>query len=163
MKSLFCLFVNVCILTNAKAQFEKGQKMITGQFSFGYQTIQHTSAFPSSSSSNFFTSFTLSRFTTPTTIKSFGVNLGYSGNSGNYDERSLGVCYNFTKLQKLANRFYLTFPGNATIEYGELINGVSEQTYVSTDASVGIGLLYLTTIGSNQIKVDLEAILKYAQ
>ena len=50
-----------------------------------------------------------------------------------------------------------------TIEYGELINGVSEQTYVSTDASVGIGLLYLTTIGSNQIKVDLEAILKYAQ
>jgi hypothetical protein len=122
MKNLLLLCICFCIVVTSKAQFEKGQKMIAGQLSFNSLTTQPKTTFTGSTSSNIFTSISLSRFASPTIIKGFGVTFEYGEHSSNFFSSSVGVFYNCTKLEKLANRFYLTYGGNLAINYSEFKN-----------------------------------------
>lgn len=147
MKTLL-LFVGCCLLiSTSKAQFEKGQKMIDGQFSFYDQTIQATSLAPTSSSSNINASFALLHFSNPTTIKGFGISYSYGDNNSNYITSSYGAFYSYTKLETLAKRLYLSFGGKAGINYSEYNNenpGFSkyQQNSITPNLSLGMGLLY---------------------
>jgi hypothetical protein len=148
MKNLLLLCFFFFLITSSKAQFEKGQKMIGGQFSFYDQNIQANSVTPKSNSSSINASFSLSNFTSPTLFKGFGFNYGYGDNATNYISSSIGAFYNCTKLEKLANRFYLTFGGTAAINYSETNTSANfaqdknKQTSITPSISLGLGLLY---------------------
>ena len=148
MKNLLLLCVCFLLITTTKAQFEKGQKMIDGQFSFYDQKIQANSVRPMFNSSNVNASFSLSHFTSPTIIKGFGISYGYGDNGTNYISSYVGAFYNCTKLEKLANRFYLTFGGTAAINYSEANTSANfaqdknKQTSITPSLSLGLGLLY---------------------
>ena len=142
MKNLLLSCICFCLVATTKAQFEKGQKMIAGQLSFNSLTTQPKTTFIGSTSSNIFTSFSLSRFASPTSIKGFGVTFEYGEHSSNFFSSSVGVFYNCTKLEKLANRFYLTFGGTLAINYSEFKNFDTKHSSVTSIVSLNLGLLY---------------------
>ncbi|MBI1692345.1 MAG: hypothetical protein FYV88_0680, partial [Bacteroidetes bacterium] len=142
MKNLLLLCICFCLVATSKAQFEKGQKMIAGQLSFNSLTTQPKTTFTGSTSSNIFTSFSLSRFASPTIIKGFGVTFEYGEHSSNFFSSSVGVFYSCTKLEKLANRFYLTFGGTLAINYSEFKNFDTKHSSVTSIVSLNLGLLY---------------------
>ena len=142
MKKLLLLCICICLVATTKAQFEKGQKMIAGQLSFNSLTTQPKTTFTGSTSSNIFTSFSLSRFASPTIINGFGVTFEYGEHSSNFFSSSVGVFYKYTKLEKLANRFFLTFDGTAAINYSQGNFNPTKQTYIFSNVSLNLGLLY---------------------
>jgi hypothetical protein len=146
MKNLLLFCICILLLSSSKAQFEKGQKMITGQFSFSDQKVQSGSSTSSPNSSYIFASFSLSHFTNPTTIKGFGINYGYNDNSYNITS-TYGAFYNCTKLEALTKRVYLSFGGTAAINYRNYIFNnpnfnANTQTSITPSLSIGLGLLY---------------------
>lgn len=146
MKNLLLFCICILLISSTKAQFEKGQKMITGQFSFSDQKYQSSSA-PSSTNSSFVgTSFSYSHFTSPTTIRGFGINFGYNDNSNNISS-TYGAFYNYTKLETLAKRLYLSFGGTAAINYRNYIFNnpnfnSNNQSSITPSITIGLGLLY---------------------
>jgi hypothetical protein len=142
MKNLLLLCICFCIVVTSKAQFEKGQKVITGQFSFNTQSTQINSPSGVSNASDVFAAFSYSSFSSPTTLKGFGINLVYGDNSTNSISNSVGIFYNYTKLEKLANRFFLTFDGTAAINYSEFKNFDTKHSSVTSIVSLNLGLLY---------------------
>ena len=117
---LFVQFVN--------AQFSSGQKMIGGQLSVNFYSNDLTSS-PGSEqrTGSVFTSFSLSRFKSPTYFSGFGINYGYNYTHSNiglaateYIDRnnSLGIFVSGTKLKSLAGKFYLGFTGTSGMVYG---------------------------------------------
>jgi hypothetical protein len=142
MKKLLCLCICFCLLATTKAQFEKGQKVITGQLSFNNWTTQSQPAILTSSLSQIATSFSLSRFTSPTIIKGFGFNFAYALNNSEFNDISTGIFYNCTKLEKIASRFYLTFAGNAALNYYENQSDFTKNSGIISSVSLSLGLLY---------------------
>ena len=148
MKNLLTLCSCFLLITSIKAQFDKGQKMIDGQFSFYNQKIQANSVTPKSNASYVNASFSLSHFTSPSIIMGFGISYGYGDNGENSTSNSVGAFYNCMKLEKLANRFYFTFAGTASINYNEnnssanLGQDKNKQTSITPSISLGLGLLY---------------------
>ena len=143
MKNLLFLCICFCLVATTKAQFEKGQKVIAGQFSFYTQSTQINSpSWGVSHASDVFAAFSYSSFSSPTTLKGFGINLVYGDNSTNSIGNSVGVFYNYTKLEKLANRFYLTFDGTAAINYSQGNFNPTKQTFIFSNVSLNLGLLY---------------------
>ena len=142
MKNLLLLCICFCLVATTKAQFEKGQKVIAGQFSFYTQSTQTNSPFGVSHASDVFTAFSYSSFSSPTLLKGFGINLVYGDNSTNTIANAVGVFYNCTKLEKLANRFFLTFDGTAAINYSQRNFNPTKQTGINSYVSLDLGLLY---------------------
>ena len=142
MKNLLLLCICFCIVVTSKAQFEKGQKVITGQFSFNTQSTRINSPSGVSNASDVFAAFSYSSFSSPTTLKGFGFNLVYGDNSTNSISNSVGIFYNYTKLEKLANRFFLTFDGTAAINYSQGNFNPTKQTFIFSNVSLNLGLLY---------------------
>lgn len=142
MKNLLFLCICFCLVATTKAQFEKGQQVIAGQFSFNTQSTQTNSPSGVSNASDVFAAFSYSRFSSPTTLKGFGINLVYGDNSTNSIGNSVGVFYNYTKLEKLANRFYLTFDGTAAVNYSQGNFNPTKQTFIFSNVSLNLGLLY---------------------
>jgi hypothetical protein len=143
MKNLLFLCICFCLVATTKAQFEKGQKVIAGQFSFYTQSTQINSpSWGGSHASDVFAAFSYSSFSSPTILKGFGINLVYGDNSTNSIGNSVGVFYNYTKLEKLANRFYLTFDGTAAINYSQGNFNPTKQTFIFSNVSLNLGLLY---------------------
>ena len=142
MKKLLCLCICFCLVATTKAQFEKGQKVITGQFSFNTQSTQINSPSGVSNASDVFAAFSYSSFSSPTTLKGFGINLVYGDNSTNSISNSVGIFYNYTKLEKLANRFFLTFDGTAAINYSQGNFNPTKQTFIFSNVSLDLGFLY---------------------
>ena len=144
------LLILICFVSiSSFAQFEKGQQMIDGQFSFYSQNSQANSFNPKTNSSSINTSFGLSHFTSPNTIQGFGINLGYGDNGINYIYSNAGVYYQYTKLENLAKKFYLSFGGNAALNYSQStnFNNVTgfykyKQTSITPGISFNMGLLY---------------------
>ena len=116
--------------------------MIAGQFSFNTQSTQFNSPSGFSNASDVFAAFSYSSFSSPTTLKGFGINLLYGDNSTNNIGNSVGVYYKYTKLEKLANRFFLTFDGTAAINYSQGNFNPTKQTYIFSNVSLNLGLLY---------------------
>jgi hypothetical protein len=54
----------------------------------------------------------------------------------------VGIFYNYTKLEKLANRFFLTFDGTAAINYSQGNFNPTKQTFIFSNVSLNLGLLY---------------------
>lgn len=142
MKNLLLLYISFCLVTTSKAQFEKGQHVIAGQLSFNNWTTESQPATLSSSLSQIATSFSLSRFTSSTVIKGFGFTFAYAINNADFHNISTGIFYNCTKLEKIANRFYLTFAGNAAINYYENQSDFTKNSGIISSVSLGLGLLY---------------------
>ena len=154
------LLLTLCLLTTlfARAQFTQGQKMIGGQVSVNFYYNDLTSS-PGSEQrfGSVFTSFSLSRFSSPTHFNGFGINYGYTYNHSNigissteYIDRnnSIGIFVSGTKLKSLAGRFYLGFTGTSGLSYG-----FGRTTYASNGdfrrvnnynlyVSGGLGLFY---------------------
>jgi hypothetical protein len=142
MKKLLLSCICICLVATTKAQFEKGQKVIASQFSFYTQSTQINSPSSVSHASDVFAAFSYSSFSSPTTLKGFGINLVYGDNSTNTIANSVGVFYKYTKLEKLANRFFLTFDGTAAINYSQGNFNPTKQTYIFSDVSLDLGFLY---------------------
>jgi hypothetical protein len=142
MKNLLLLCICFCLVATTQAQFEKGQKVIAGQFSFYTESTQTNSPSWVSHASDVFAAFSYSSFSSPTILKGFGINLVYGDNSTNSLANSVGVFYNYTKLEKLANRFFLTFNGTAAINYSQGNFNPTKQTFLFSNVSLNLGLLY---------------------
>lgn len=144
------LLILICLVSiSGFAQFEKGQQMIDGQFSFYSQNSQANSFNPKTNSSSLNTSFGLSHFTSPNTIQGFGINLGYGDNGINYIYSNAGLYYQCTKLENLAKKLYLSFGGNAALNYSQSTNlntltgfYKNKQTSFTPAISLNMGLLY---------------------
>lgn len=146
MKNLLLFCICILLLSSAKAQFEKGQKMLGGQFSFYDQKVNTSMGTPAPNSSNVGVDFSMSHFASPTIIKGFGIFYGYGDNGYNINS-TYGAFYRCTKLEALAKRFYLSFGGTAEIIYREYIgNNPNFSTYKETNImpslSLGLGLVY---------------------
>ena len=144
------LLILICFVSiSGFAQFEKGQQMIDGQFSFYSQNNQANSFNPKTNSSSINTSLGLSHFTSPNTIQGFGINLGYGDNGINYIYNNAGLFYQCTKLENLAKKLYLSFGGNAALNYSQSTNFntitgfyKNKQTSFTPAISLNMGLLY---------------------
>lgn len=144
------LLILICFVSiSGFAQFEKGQQMIDGQFSFYSQNNQANSFNPKTNSSSINTSLGLSHFTSPNTIQGFGINLGYGDNGINFIYSNAGLFYQCTKLENLAKKLYLSFGGNAALNYSQSTNFntitgfyKNKQTSFTPAISLNMGLLY---------------------
>lgn len=135
------------LLSSSKAQFEKGQKMLGGQFSFYDQKTESSNSTPKNISSGVSASFAYSQFTNPRTFNSYGINFSYGDNGSNTINKSAGIFYNYTKLEPLAKRFFFTYGGTAAISFSEYNNnypgsGSSNLRRTTPNVSIGLGLMY---------------------
>jgi hypothetical protein len=147
MKNLLLFCICFLLIGSVNAQFEKGQKMLGGQFSFYDQKTESSNSTPTNISSDLNTSFAYSRFSNPTTIKSYGVHLSYSDNGSTTINKTVGAFYNYTKLESLAKRLYLSYGATAAINFTEYNNSYtnyyrSNQSSTVPSVSIGLGLMY---------------------
>jgi hypothetical protein len=148
MKNYLLFFVFSFLISSINAQFTNGQQMIGGQFSFSNQHTEANAISPTSNSNFVVASFLLSKFATPNTIKGFGLSYGYQENTSNYISNSIGAFYNYTKLETLAKRFYLSFGSIAAINYSEtkyessIYSNTNKQSSLTPSITLGLGLIY---------------------
>lgn len=147
MKNTLLFFVCNFLLFSANAQFAQGQQMIGGQFAFSNQHTESSAVAPSNS--NFVVAaFSLSKFATPNIIKGFGLNYSYGDNASSSITYSFGAFYNYSKLETLAKRFYLSFGGTAAINYGEtkyapvIYSNTIKRSSLIPSIALDLGLLY---------------------
>ena len=152
-KILFVLLFSVVSVCHA--QFETGKKIIGGQMQLGFSNYNYNPGSTTATEqhfSQFSTSLSLSRFKSPTLLNGFGISYVYNYNNaiGNILDNShtIGIFVNSTKLQPLANKFYLSFTGTAGAGYGfGKTNFVNSTNYTKSKGynvyvSGGMGLLY---------------------
>lgn len=135
------------MISTTKAQFEKGQKMLGGQFSFYNQKTDASNSMPKNISSGISASFSYSQFESPRTFNSYGFNFSYGDNGSNSINKSAGVFYNYTKLEPLVKKLFFTYMGTAAINYFEFNNSYpgsdkSNTSRITPSVSIGLGLLY---------------------
>jgi len=150
-----CALVVCCAVGHT--QFETGKKVIGGQFavSINNNNLNSTPGVEQRFGS-FSSSFSLSRFKSPTLLNGFGFSYGYNhsiNNVGSPTEQSnynhgIGVFVNSMRLQPLARKFYLSFTGKAGAAYNfGKSNYISNTNYsksngYSVSISGEMGLLY---------------------
>ncbi len=159
MKNTCLLLLLLSIVTVSHAQFQTGKKVIGGQIGIATFTNNYSTT-PGSEQrvTQFSTSFSLSRFKSPTLLNGFGFSYNYSRAHNNigsptddqvYNDHNITAFISSTKLTPLAKKFYLTLTGNAGAGYGfskadhvpstgNYSKGDGYNLYVSGD----LGLLY---------------------
>jgi hypothetical protein len=148
MKNTLLFFVCNFLIFSTNAQIVQGQQMIGGQFAFNNQHTASNAVDPTSNSNFVVAAFSLSKFVTPNTIKGFGLNYSYGDNASSSITYSFGAFYNYSKLEALAKRFYISFGGTAAINYSEtkyapsIYSNTINQTSLIPSISLDLGLLY---------------------
>jgi len=159
MKNTCLLLLLLSFVTVSHAQFQTGKKVIGGQIEIATLNNNYFSS-PGSEQrvTQFSTSFSLSRFKSPTLLNGFGLTYSYNHAHNNigsptddqvYYSHNIGAFISSTKLTPLAKKFYLTLTGNAGAGYGfsktdhvpstgNYSKGEGYNLYVSGD----LGLLY---------------------
>lgn len=161
MKKVLLSTALLCIAGMSQAQFTKGQTALGGQLSFSTVTsnLTYTPATPTwvkSRATQFSVSPSVSFFSSPTAMSSFGVTYANnitktdnppSGSVQKNTTNSAGLFFRLTKLNRLANRFYFTYGGGPTVSYSKskdefISSPESTSSMVNVGINGGIGLLY---------------------
>lgn len=176
MKKSVCLLAAVCFVYVANAQFTKGEKMIGGQVSMGYNNVtRSTPAIQKQHNFSAGLSPIFYRFINPNKVNGYGLSYFYSRQTtdiglpieSNYQNHSVGAFFSQTKLQPIAKNVYFTLTGTVGANYQIQKNNsnVSTGYYDAKGFNIflrgGIGLWYqlnqrfiLTTQLNNLVSVE---------
>jgi hypothetical protein len=143
-KLLFSCLVFSAITANA--QFSSGQRILSGNFTFGtnnqaYSTNSKTNGFNVSMSPSF------GKFKDARTINSYGFLVGFNNNkntSGNIENKTnsnnFGINYTHTKLYPIVDNVYFTLGFGGGLYYNYFKNSNNTNTETSTQNEVAISL-----------------------
>jgi hypothetical protein len=112
MKHLYLAICCLCVGLISHAQFNKGQRMIGGNFNFYANDYQSNNTLVDNVS--FGTQFSYSKFVKPLSFYSIGVNYNYSGTPNMSNSNGFGISYGYTQLQTLAKKFYIGIAGSGS-------------------------------------------------
>ncbi len=113
MKKITLLFVLAFAITIVKAQFEVGQKIVSGTLGISgnnYKTNDSTSGFAKQNNTNFNIGFSIGKFKTANHATGFGISLmnGYS-NSQNFNTNASIKQNNYTIAANYFSTYYHSF------------------------------------------------------